>query len=528
MNKKALDALRAKLSRRRLLQGTAALVSTTAAGCGDDGVGGAGTDSDGSTTSGSSGSSSTIDPSTSSSGVPTSSSSSSEDGSTSSSSSSSDGSSGESEESSSGTGGELSPEELLAPIEHIIIVCMENRSFDHYFGALQLVEGNASVAGLSGDETNPDHNGEDVAVFEMDNYTPEDPPHSWGACHEQWNEGANDGFVVAHFEAVGDELEHEVMGYHVREDLPIYYALADAYTVCDQWFCALLGPTWPNRYYLHCATSNGMESNAPANPLPVSIQDACADAGITHHNYYDGLAAWRWGAFPLVGFSGTSGIGEFFDKLQNGGLEQVVIIDPDFLSNDDHPSHDIQLGQAFVASIYEALAQSDYWQNSLLVITYDEHGGFFDHVPPPTTVDDNGPEWQQLGFRVPAIVVGPHVRKGAIVSTQFEHASFSKTVALRFGMAPLNDRAEAAADLSSCIDPEYLADPQDPIVLPALDLDDEKIMANAGQTTSQPELFDAVGIEVPLQGEQLARHRASLRASIDRARRLGVAKPRKR
>jgi phospholipase C len=340
--------------------------------------------------------------------------------------------------------------------------------------------------------------------------------------------GSNDGFVLEHFASHGDAIKHEVMGYHVREDLPIYYALADAYTVCDRWFCGLLGPTWPNRYYLHCATSNGRIDNTPASPLPVSIQDACGDAGITHHNYYDGIAAWRWGAFPIAGFSGTSPIGEFFDKLQNGGLEQVVIIDPDFLANDDHPSHDIQLGQAFIASVYEALAQSDYWATSLLVITYDEHGGFFDHVAPPTTEDANGPEFAQMGFRVPAIVVGPHVRKGAIVNDVFEHSSFAKTVALRFGFAQLNERAEAAADLSPCIDPAFIDDPQDPVALPPLDLDDDRILAQAGQTTSQPELFDALGIDVPLRGDQLARHRASLKALIARARELGVARPRAR
>jgi phospholipase C len=527
MNKKALENARLVLSRRRMLQGTAALVSAAAAGCADEAPGSGGTDGEGTSTA-------APDPTNGSTGVGTASTSDAStsvaDGSSGAPGDSSSGSSGASEGSSGTDTGEveLTPEELLAPIEHIIIVCMENRSFDHYLGALQLAEGNAVVDGLSGTETNPDQNGQDVAVFEMDNFTPEDPPHGWGSCHNQWNMGENDGFVLEHFASHGDAIKHEVMGYHVRGHLPIYYALADAYTVCDRWFCGLLGPTWPNRYYLHCASSSGTTTNVPASPPPPSIMDACNDAGITNRNYFDGLVAWRWGAFPIAGFSGTTGIGEFFDKLQNGGLEQVVIIDPDFMANDDHPSHDIQLGQALVASIYEALAQSDYWQNSLLIITYDEHGGFFDHVPPPTTEDANGPEFAQMGFRVPAIVVGPHVRKGAIVSTELEHSSFAKTVALRFGLEPLNERAEAASDLSSCIDPAYLDDPQDPIALPPLDLDDDRIMANAGQTTSQPELFAAAGIELPLQGDQLARHRASLRAFVDRARRLGVARPKTR
>jgi phospholipase C len=404
---------------------------------------------------------------------------------------------------------------------------MENRSFDHYLGSLQLVEGNTNVEGLDGTETNPDQNGDDVAVYEMDNFTPVDPPHGWSACHNQWDNGSNDGFVQAHFASNGDAVKQEVMGYHVRQHLPVHYALADAYTVCDHWFASLLGPTWPNRYYLHCATSNGRTDNTPAAPLPRTIQDACGDAGITHRNYFDGIAAWRWGAFPITGFAGTTGIGEFFDKLQNGsGLEQVVILDPDFLSNDDHPDHDITLGQAFIASVYEALAQSDYWESSLLIITYDEHGGFFDHVSPPTTVDDQGAEFQQMGFRVPTLVIGPHVRKGEVVSTTFEHSSFAKTVALRFGFPQLNDRADAAADLSSCIDPAFVDDPQPPVSLPQMALNDDEILEQAGRITSQPELFEAAGIEVPLRGEHLAQERRSLQALIDRGRKLGVVRPR--
>jgi len=504
MNKKALRRVRLSLSRRQVLQGTAALVGTTAGGCGGDDAPESG---DGSS---SSGGTSGTDPSTSSSGSEDSSS---DDGS-SSSTSSDDGSS------STGEPGDLTPDELLAPIEHIIILCMENRSFDHYFGAMQLVEGRP-VNGLDGTETNPDENGDPVGVFVMDNFTPVDPPHSWSRSHQQWDDGSNDGFVQAHFESNGEEVKHEVMGYHLREHLPVYYALADAYTVCDQWYCSLLGPTWPNRYFLHCATSNGRMENTAPDTLPRTIQDACEEAGITHKNYFDGIAAWRWAAFPGIGNTGTANIGQFYDKLRDGGLEQVVILDPDFFASDDHPDHDIQLGQAFIATVYEALAQSDYWESSLLIITYDEHGGFFDHVAPPTTVDELE-DFQQLGFRVPTLVIGPHVRKGAVVSTQFEHCSFAKTVAMRFGLPQLNARAEAAADVSDCIDPAFVKHPQPPISLPKLALNEEKALADAGRSTSQPEVCEGVGIELPLRGEHLAQQRAAVQASLDRARKYGV------
>ncbi|MCA9707676.1 MAG: alkaline phosphatase family protein, partial [Myxococcales bacterium] len=410
MTRKALDSVRRLLSRRRALQGGSALITTAAIGCGDDGASAA--DATGSSTTGDdegeSGSTSAVADGDSSTGS----------GSGADSTGDSTGSTTDPTDTDEGTStGE--PQDLLEQIDHIIVVCMENRSFDHYLGARALVEGIAEVDGLTGTETNLDQNGMPVGVFQMDNFQPEDPPHGWDASHAQWNDGANDGFVTEHFAQVGDAVKHEVMGYHVREHLPIYYALADAYTTCDAWFCGLLGPTWPNRYYLHAASSSGTTSNVPASPGPTSIQALCNDHGISNRNYYDGLAAWRWAAYPISGFAGTASIDQFFDKLANGGLEQVVIIDPDFLSNDDHPSHDIQLGQAFIASIYQALANSRYWERSLLIITYDEHGGFFDHVAPPTTVDDNGPEFTQLGFRVPTLVIGPHVRAGAVDHTVF-------------------------------------------------------------------------------------------------------------
>ncbi|MCA9655956.1 MAG: alkaline phosphatase family protein [Myxococcales bacterium] len=491
------------------MQGAGALLSTTIA-CGDDGSPASDGSGDGSSTGGGDGTTGAGDGS--SSGDPP-----------------GDGSgtdeAGSTDEGSSGSTGDpvdLSPEELLANVEHIIVLCMENRSFDHYLGSLQLVEGREDVDGLDGSESNPDPTGVDVPVFEMSNFTPVDPPHGWDACHGQWNGGTNDGFVVEHSGSNGDAVAHEVMGYHVREHLPVTYALADAYTVCDAWFCGLLGPTWPNRYYLHCVDSSGGTSNVPSNPLPRSIQDACDDAGISNRNYYDGLAAWRWGAFPITGFSGTSTLGELFDKLDNGGLEQVVIIDPDFLSNDDHPSHDITLGQMLIGTVYNALATSQYWERSLLIITYDEHGGFHDHVAPPTTVDANGPDFMQMGFRVPTLVIGPHVRSGHVEHTVFEHGSFASTVALRFGLPPLNARAATAANLSPCIDPAFVDDPQPPAAVPQIELSDSEIFARAGHTTSQPEIMAAAGITLPLSDAERQRHRATMERLLAQAERHGV------
>ncbi|MBL9024952.1 MAG: alkaline phosphatase family protein [Myxococcales bacterium] len=358
----------------------------------------------------------------------------------------------------------LTAADLLAPIDTIVVLMMENRSFDHYFGALQLLEGRTDIEGLSGGESNPQPGGGAVGVFQLNDFTVVDPPHEWDACHEQWNNGMNDGFVIAH----AGPNQADVMGYHIREHIPILYALSDSYALCDQWFASVMGPTWPNRLYLHGATSNGNKSNVPTFGFE-SIFDLLEDAGLSHKNYYSDLP-WCSGAYFKLG--GLATIESFFEDAAAGTLPNFCIIDPTFAgsgANDDHPDHDIQLGQALIASVYAALAQSTQWSRCLLVITYDEHGGFFDHVPPPTVTDDDE-DFRQLGFRVPSLVIGPHVKKGCAISTTLEHVSVIKTVAERFGLPMLNQRMAEANGLSSAISPAFLRNPQAPVTLPQLEI----------------------------------------------------------
>lgn len=358
----------------------------------------------------------------------------------------------------------LTPAELLGEINTFVVLMMENRSFDHYYGSLQLSEGRTDIDGLTGAETNPDPVGDPVSVYRLEDFTPADPPHSWDASHNQWNDGANDGFVIEH--AGPDQVQ--VMGYHERDQLPILYALADAGAVCDRWFCSLLGPTWPNRYYLHGATSNGVKSNLPLIVFD-NIFDRLSTAGVSHVNYF-GDIAWATGAYTKL--TGLSAIENFFDDAAAGTLPQFVLIDPSFFgagANDDHPDHDIRWGQALIASVYAALAASPQWNNCLFAVTYDEHGGFHDHVSPPTTVDERK-QFQRLGFRVPSVVAGPHVRIGQGVDAQFEHVSIISTLTTLHGIAPMNDRVTATNDLSPCINPDYLGNPQPPVILPPLEV----------------------------------------------------------
>lgn len=303
-----------------------------------------------------------------------------------------------------------------ATIDTIVVLMLENRSFDHYLGSLRLVEGNSEVDGLEASMSNPDGDGTEHAVARATVDCVADPGHSWSSSHDQFNGGANDGFVQDYEGRASDpSLIAEVMGYFTREELPITYTLADSYTVCDAWFCSVMGPTWPNRFYAHAGTSDGQDDNSfpsdGAFTFP-TVWKKLEEAGVSWHYYYTDVPFLALFADHMS--NDTFGfIEDFFDDAAAGKLPSVVWIDPGFTFNDDHPPHHPGLGQEVIAAVYNALAQSPHWDRCLLVVTYDEHGGFFDHVAPPTTEDDHADlGFDQMGFRVPTLLVGPYVRPG--------------------------------------------------------------------------------------------------------------------
>ncbi len=429
---------------------------------------------------------------------------------------------------------DLTPEQLLAGIDHIVVLVMENRSFDHYFGSLQVVEG-AAVNGLTGNESNLNLDLLPVPVFVMDDFEPLDPPHEWDQSRFQFNLGENNGFVAEN-EKSHPGFGFQAMGYHVREHLPVLYGLADHFTLCQRWHASVMGPTWPNRYYMHACTSGGGKTNFP-NPFLQTLWHRCDEAGITSRMYFSDVP-WVTGAFPLIptvwskladdfgGFSlktltNPNTLSRFFDDCEAGDLPNFTIIDPGFTSNDDHPSHNIQLGEILIGALYKALAESPVWKKTLFIITYDEHGGFYDHLPPPKTIDED-PEFEQLGFRVPALVIGPSVRRGCLSDVQFEHCSVGATLMKRFGIVPLNERMAKAADVSSCIHPDYIDDPQPGPPVPLIDASIAEILADVGRTTSQEELFLAAG--VTLDEPFRRKVQADTLALLMRAQKLGVVR----
>ena len=365
-------------------------------------------------------------------------------------------------------------------ITTIVSVMMENRSYDHYLGGRTLVglPGDGLVATMS----NPDLDGNAVPVLPIgSNLCTPDPPHSWAASHAQFNNGANNGFL-SEYERRHGRGANGSMSYMTRNELPITWSIADAYTTCDRWFASVMGPTWPNRMFWHSAQSRGVKENRiPDGGINwPTIHHQLDNAGVPWAYYYNDLPFVP--TFKELDVEGRVKrfLYDFIDDAAAGALPPVVFIDPAFTLNDDHPPHHPLLGQQFISLIYNTLAASPQWNNLLLLVTYDEHGGFHDHVAPPKTSDDRAAEgFDQLGFRVPTMVAGPYVKQSYVSSVQFDHTSVLAHIATMFDLPPLTARSSAASDLTDCIDLDRLQarTPAPPTPIVAMEIDEDELAA---------------------------------------------------
>ncbi|MFT5680703.1 MAG: phospholipase C [Myxococcota bacterium] len=420
-----------------------------------------------------------------------------------------------------------------AGIDHVVVLMMENRSFDHYLGALSLEEGRDDVDGLTGTEVNLDGEGNPYSPEHLTEDCQVDPPHGWSSSHTQFNDGANDGFVSTHdgSDVVESGETGWSMGYYTRDDLPVHYTLADHFCVPDRFFCSVMSSTWPNRLYAHTASSKGVTSN----DLPLegydqrSIYQALREVGEEWRYFYTdipffGLLKDHWDE-ERVGL-----IEDFFKTAEDGELPAFTWVDPGFSYNDDHPPHHIKLGQLFIALVYEALVSSPQWERTLLVISYDEHGGFYDHVPPPKVQDDYADlGFDQLGFRIPALLVGPWVKQ-TTDSTVYDHASVLKYVCDRFGIEPWNTRIATANSIESCLDTERMEayEPISPPTIPAFDAPTVETLpseCNYGDVHGQTELADWVARNMP-HTDRRDRLDDLHRSLMSRARQRGLLKSR--
>lgn len=344
----------------------------------------------------------------------------------------------------------------LKKIDHIVVLMMENRSFDHILGYLKL-KGGVAVDGLEAGMSNT-HAGETYKVHHLSSTKlrdAQDPAHGGKDVVEQLANG-NGGFVSNFARTRVGETPGVVMGYHNGADLPVYDHLVREYAVCDRWFCSVGGATWPNRLYAAAGRAAGSKDNRrkPLYDMPSFVRqlDAAKKSWRWYAHEYVGTlrlidSKYRLGHFDRFRYfdKRTAALGRsFIEHAAAGDLAAVSWIDPNFVdfdlfgpagSNDDHPPSDLRAGQELVLKLYNAVTGSPNWKKTLLVITYDEHGGFFDHVSPPAAADDR-PAFRRYGVRVPAIVVSPWIKRGTVSSTVFDHASVIKTILLRFCKLP--------------------------------------------------------------------------------------------
>ncbi len=332
-------------------------------------------------------------------------------------------------------------------VRHVVVSCQENRSFDHYFGFAPEVQ--AAGFGPGSGYTQPDAAGGIHAPFELRTLSSGDPPHSWNAVHRQVSGGKMDGFFTTAARDNGDG--NQALGFYTARQLPFYHALLESSSLCANYFCSVLGPTLPNRYYLMSGTSGGVTTNRvrgygvfDSDRWPM-ILDLLEDAGVTwkiYNHYPEDVPAgdtnnvavfWsRWAHDPRT----TARKEDYLRDLASNRLPQVSWVVPSYtLGSDEHASADVSVGMDFQQEMVTALRRSSAWPHAAFLLTYDEHGGFFDHVTPPR-VDAYG-----LGVRVPLWVISPYARRGVVTSRlPADHASTLKFIERTFDLPTLASR----------------------------------------------------------------------------------------
>jgi phospholipase C len=382
--------------------------------------------------------------------------------------------------------------DTLPEIEHVVVLMLENHSYDNILGMLgrgpgQRPRGDGFTLGRDGLPTaaNRYPDGQLQRAFRMPTtcQLPDRPSQEWQASHNSYDNGANDGFVRTTIGPYTSEIVGAVaMGYWTGEDLPLTYSLASTFPIGDRWFCSLLGQTDPNRRYLIAATSSGMTDDigsSPANAvadatlgIPAAngtIFQRLSEAGITWADY---TTSFPTGAtmelYPAndAAYSKTNAppISQFFTDAKAGRLPQFSLLDPDYTTQSQENPQNMAVGEGFLEQVLDALRDSPGWRRTLFILTYDEHGGYYDHVPPPPAVapDAIPPAVQpgeptydgfaRYGFRVPSVVVGPYAKRDYVSHVVYDHTSILAFLERKWNLAALTYRDANANDLLDFLD----------------------------------------------------------------------------
>ena len=388
----------------------------------------------------------------------------------------------------------------LSSINNIVVLMLENRSFDHMLGFLYASSGNVSPAGqafegLTGAESNPDDNGAAVPVFQIQPtdanayFMPgADPGEGYSATNSQLfgttkapvpPVATNQGFVTDFSYTLGWEAKenwsilpgttaNDIMGIFTPAMLPVLSTLAQGFAVCDFWFASVPTETLPNRAFVHAATSQGSMNDSTKTFTSPTIFSLLSQANISWTIYgYDDPPLTRQD-FTDITNAPESNFGLFTDfqaAAAAGTLASYVFLEPSWgaTGNSQHPNYNVALGEQMIHDVYYALRNGPNWNQTLLILTYDEHGGCFDHVPPPqgavppdNSVGEDSFDFKRFGPRVPTMLISPLIEPGTVFrvvagATPLDHTSILKTIETRWGLSSLTARDAAALDVGAVL-----------------------------------------------------------------------------
>ena len=392
------------------------------------------------------------------------------------------------------------PGNQLSAIQHVVHLMLENRSFDHMLGFLYADSGNVSPAGaafegLTGTESNPDTSGNPVTVYKINPTDPgayfmpgADPGEGYANTNSQlFGSGTapvppvatNQGFVtnfdatIAWDQRAGRSVlpgttASDIMGIFTPQALPVMSGLARGFAVCDHWFSSVPTETFPNRAFACAATSQGHMNDGCASYTVQSIFGLLAAHNVSWKIYGGNAQPLTRKNFPDTTSAPDTHFGVFTDFKADaaaGALPAYAFLEPTWSSagNSHHPNYDVALGEQLIHDVYYALRGGPGWPQTLLIISYDEHGGLYDHVPPPAGAlpPDNSPgefgfDFTRFGVRVPVLLISPLIAPGTVfrvpVGTMpLDHTSVLKTVETRWGLPALTRRDAAAPDVGDVL-----------------------------------------------------------------------------
>jgi phospholipase C len=393
------------------------------------------------------------------------------------------------------------------PIDTVVVLMMENRSFDHYFGWYPDADGKnrgLSYRDAEGDRVRTHHLGGEYQGCGF-----RDPDHSWDGGRFQYHHGKMSGFVKGNREGTGSDAF--AAGFYLEKDLPFIPHAARAYTLYDRWFCSIMDSTYPNRHYQWGAQDGGTQGNQ----LPPQTSQR---SGYTWETIFDratkhGLSAKYYASdLPFAALYGQRGVSwthpvrQFYEDAAAGRLPNIAFVDPAFVgedqgtSGDEHPHGDVRVGQAFMSDVVHAFIESPQYRRGVLFIDYDEWGGFFEHVRPRLVPDDRQDhkhlhnDWGFTGFRIPGVAISPFSRKGGVSHMEVTHESILKLISYRFRLGTLNKRHRYASNIARSLDfahPHYgkpdLPDPRAVAATPCSPL--------GGQQAERPKPHDMAKLE---------------------------------